>query len=114
MRTILLSLALLGVCAMQAAAQPAPSVPNDELDAITRSNAERRARDPFTRNSDECGASRYAHLVGETFATLQQTALPANALVYRGGANVRTLEYTPSKLNVVLDGSGRIAAIGCF
>jgi hypothetical protein len=66
----------------------------------------------FVRASDECGASRYAHLVGERYAEVYQAALPANAFVF-GRNRPTTLEYKPGRLNVVLDGYGRIAAIGC-
>lgn len=119
MRALLVSLALLAAGATLAAAQSvgANEAPNEAIGpagAVIESNAAMRARDPFVRTSDECGASRYAHLLGEQFATLEQAALPANAAVQRAGPNRRTLEYTPGKLNVVLDTAGRIAVIGCF
>lgn len=69
--------------------------------------------DDFTVAGNACGASDYAHLVGEPWGETHQAALPAAARVIpHNGAN--TLEYAPSRINVILDGSGRIAAIGCF
>lgn len=69
--------------------------------------------DDFTVAGNACGASDDAHLVGEQWGETHQAALPADARVIpHNGAN--TLEYAPSRINVILDGSGRIAAIGCF
>lgn len=69
--------------------------------------------DRFVIAGDECGASAFEHLVGEEFVSLPQAALPANALVLNR-VEPSTLEYRPRRLNVVLDGAGRIAALGCF
>lgn len=64
--------------------------------------------------SDECGASRFAHLIGREYAQVYQAALlPADSIV-QNRSMVRTLEYTPHKLNVVVGAEGRIVAIGCF
>lgn len=85
-----------------------------------------RDMDPFVTASDECGAARYAHLVGESFV-VHRTSLPKNAMVH-GPADQRvidaadlpstpslplTLEYRPQRLNVVLDDAARIISIGC-
>jgi hypothetical protein len=70
-------------------------------------------RQGFVISGDACGASRYAHLVGSEYATLYHAALPANANVVNR-TMLRTLEYTPYRLNVVLDLSGKISAVGCF
>ncbi len=67
--------------------------------------------DAFVRASDECGASRYAHLVGEQYAKVEHVALPSSAVVHRLH---ETLEYRPGQLNVVLGGDGRIMSIGCY
>ncbi len=69
--------------------------------------------DGFVRSGDECGASRFAHLVGEQYAELHHAALPADSNVV-DGRRLTTLEYTPARLNVVVNHSGRIVAIGCF
>lgn len=70
-------------------------------------------RDGFVWSNDTCGASQYDHLVGEPYAELHQAALPANSNVVDRG-RLTTLEYTPARLNVVVNGAGRIIAIGCF
>ncbi len=70
-------------------------------------------RDAFVVSGDECGASRYSHLLGEEYAELHHAALPANSNVMDRG-RLSTLEYTPARLNVVVNGTGRIIAIGCF
>lgn len=69
--------------------------------------------DRFVIAGDECGASAFAHMLGEEFVSLQNAALPADALVLNTVAP-STLEYRPRRLNVILDGAGRIAAMGCF
>jgi hypothetical protein len=97
MRGLLLSLALLAGCATA----PHAAAPQTF-----------RSADGFVLASDQCGASAYAHLVGEEYAKVEQASLPASAVVQRH--RLTTLEYRPGQLNVVLDGGGRIAAIGCF
>ncbi len=69
--------------------------------------------DDFTVAGNLCGASDYKHLVGEPFAEMHQAALPANARVIRHNM-ANTLEYAPGRINVILDGQGKVAAIGCF
>jgi hypothetical protein len=70
-------------------------------------------RDGFVVSGDACGASRYSHLLDEQYAELHHAALPANSNVVDRG-RLSTLEYTPGRLNVVVNGAGRIIAIGCF
>lgn len=62
---------------------------------------------------DACGASRFAHLVGEPFATMHHASLPARTRVVANVA-MTTLEYRPERLNLVLDASATITAVGCF
>lgn len=69
--------------------------------------------DDFTVAGNACGASDYAHLLGEPFAETHQAAMPADTRVIRHNM-ANTLEFTPGRMNVILDGGGRIAAIGCF
>jgi hypothetical protein len=71
-------------------------------------------RDGFVISGDACGASRFAHLVGEDYAEMYQASLlPADGNVV-DRTKITTLEYTPERLNVVVNGQGRIIAIGCF
>jgi hypothetical protein len=52
--------------------------------------------------------------LGQEYAQAYETALlPRDAYVHSHNM-LRTLEYTPYRLNVVLGGDGRIAALGCF
>lgn len=105
-----LALALAGVGI--AAAQEQESLRDNR--ATAGEAAPLRDDDRFIVSSDACGASRYRHLVGREFAQVYQTAaLPADTLV-QNRTMMRTLEYTPEQLNVVLGGDGRIIAIGCF
>ena len=69
--------------------------------------------DGFVKSGDECGASRFSHLVGEPYAERHHAALPADSNVV-DGRRLTTLEYTPARLNVVVNRAGRIIAIGCF
>ncbi len=92
------ALALLGACVGAALTASAPA------------GGPNTAR--FVLGGDACGASAFAHLVGEEFATLDHAALPADTHVNAGLAN--TLQFEPQRLNVILDRSGRVAALGCF
>jgi len=86
-------------------------------------------REPARRDvktGDACGASRYAHLVGQSYA-LHYAALPPGTVVYgptRDGAvhvnhrvqtatDMITLEYRAQRLNVVLGDGARILSIAC-
>ncbi len=98
MRSAVLAALALTACAAQETPAPQASLFNP---------------DDFTVAGNACGASDYAHLVGEPWGETHQAALPADArVIAHNGAN--TLEYAPSRINVILDESGRIAAIGCF
>ncbi len=101
MRSAVLAALMLGACAAQDGAAS-----RGDPDSLFKPDA-------FTVAGNLCGASDYAHLVGEPFAETHQAALPANARVIGGNA-ANTLEYAPRRINVILDGEGRIAAIGCF
>ena len=70
--------------------------------------------DAFVISGDECGASQYQHLLGREYAQVYQASmLPTDGAVH-ASPRMRTLEYRPQQLNVVVDGAGRIIAIGCF
>jgi hypothetical protein len=83
--------------------------------------------DRFVISNDECGASRFAHLVGQSYA-IYRTALPGDAIVHGAGATgavnisdrvqrptqAMTLEFRPQQLNVVIDGAARILSVGCY
>jgi hypothetical protein len=108
------------VCAVLFSASPCFAQPVDaqaESDgAVVQEDADtqERSRDPFVISSDECGASRYSHLVGEGVQSLQPVILPPHANVFSGN-NVAptTLEYVPGRLNIVFDDAGRILSVGC-
>jgi len=111
LRTAMLSAFALAIASVSAAAQEQPT--HDDR-ATAPEVTQAREGDPFVVSSDACGASRYRDLVGREFAQVYQTAaLPADTLV-QNRTMVRTLEYTPARLNVVLGGDGRIIAVGCF
>jgi hypothetical protein len=99
MRAALAGLALLASCAAQEI--PAPHT------------ADTLAPEDFVVAGNACGASEFAHLVGEEFVTTHQAAMPGDTRVI-GATMANTLEYTPQRLNVILDGRRRIAAVGCF
>lgn len=85
------------------------------------------SRDHFVVSNDECGASRFAHLVGHSYE-VYRTALPGDAIVHAGvdsGAlNIShrtqhttqpmTLEFRPQQLNVVIGASAQILSVGCY
>lgn len=82
--------------------------------------------DPFVISTDECGASRYTHLVGQGLA-MHRASMPADTVVHglfadgainpvnaeQAPAPLATLEYRPYRLNVVVDASARIISVGC-
>jgi hypothetical protein len=62
---------------------------------------------------DACGAPEYASRIGEPYDETMPAALPANARIIRHDM-ANTLEFTPSRANVLLDERGQVAAIGCY
>lgn len=106
LRSVVLAALALATAAAVASAEPQP--PSDEAPPPLTTH------DRFVVSGDACGASRYQHLLGREYAQVYQAALlPADAIVQNRNM-LRTLEYTPHRLNVVLGGEGRIIAIGCF
>ncbi|MEZ5960708.1 MAG: I78 family peptidase inhibitor [Hyphomonadaceae bacterium] len=67
----------------------------------------------YTGAGDACGASAFAHLVGEPWGETHQAALPADARVIRHDM-ANTLDFAPGRINVILADDERIAVIGCF
>jgi hypothetical protein len=71
-------------------------------------------RDRFVISRDECGASRYAHLVGRVTTGPESISLPKDADVFSGYRLApTTLEYVPSRLNIVIDHAGRVISVNC-
>ncbi len=70
--------------------------------------------DPFVVSDDSCGASRFAHLLGQEYAEVYQASLIPSDSNRLDRIRPITLEYTPYRLNFVVNGEGRIIAIGCF
>jgi hypothetical protein len=108
MLRIALAAAAVALCASAAAEEQAAQ---EQVSAEDQTRDIRR--DGFVWSNDACGASEYDHLVGEPYAELHDAALPANASIW-DFSRVRTLEFRPGQLNVVLGADGRIVAIGCF
>jgi hypothetical protein len=109
LRMALVAAVASAACASAMAQEQAPP----EEQPTAQEQAREIRRDDFVWSNDACGASQYNHLVGEPYAELHDAALPANASIW-DFSRVRTLEFKPGQLNVVLDGRGRIIAIGCF
>lgn len=101
MRSAVLAALMLAGCAAQES--PAPQAGLDPL----------FNPDDFTVAGNACGASDYAHLVGEPWGETHQAELPMDARIIRHGM-ANTLEYAPGRINVILAADGRIGAIGCF
>jgi hypothetical protein len=107
----LIAVLLATPCAAQTV-EPAPS-PELRFEEIYPRAQTIQRDDPFVISGDECGASRYQHLVGEHFPGVIQASLPSDTYVL-GHGRVTTLEYRPGRINVTLGGGGQILAIGCF
>jgi hypothetical protein len=110
LRTPVLAAFALAIASVSAAAQDQPR----DNRATESEAAPVRQDDRFVLSRDECGASRYQHLLGREYARVYHAVLlPAGSAVQNRTMR-RTLEYTPQQLNVVIGGDGRIIAIGCF
>jgi hypothetical protein len=62
--------------------------------------------------TDACGASRYAALVGQPKAVVDQTALPAGTRVILPGTAV-TMDFRAERLNVLIDGNAAVERVYC-
>ncbi len=61
---------------------------------------------------DACGASAYAYLIGQPETLLAGTNfLPAPRIIHPGEAV--TMDHVPSRMNIRIDVSGRIADVYC-
>ena len=70
--------------------------------------------DPLVISNDASVASRFAHLVGSDYGELYEALLiPRLAIATIAFARFAR-KYTPLRLNFVVNGEGRIIAIGCF
>jgi len=92
-----------------AAAQDEPQpMQQDERAALVR-------HDPFIISDEEsCGAERFSHLLGQSYAEAHQASLIPSSSNRLGEVRPITLEYMPYRLNFVVNGEGRIVAVGCF
>jgi hypothetical protein len=109
MRALIVAASAFAACASAAAQETA--VEDEHLTAQGQVQIVRR--DGFVISNDACGASQYAHVIGEPYTKLHQAALPADAN-FVASKGLTTLEFEPGALNVVLSDQGRIIAIGCF
>ena len=62
--------------------------------------------------ADACAAARHRELVGRPLADLDTAALPGPLRVYRAGRRV-TADHRPERMNIVVGGDGRVAAVRC-
>lgn len=97
-----------------AAAAAAQERGTERPQTVTSGEALAPSWDRFVISGDECGASRYQHLLGREYARVYHAALLPTDSIVQNRTMRRTLEYTPQRLNVVVGGEGRIVAIGCF
>lgn len=61
---------------------------------------------------DPCQTGRYAHLIGQPKSALAQTALPAPTRIIAPGTAV-TMDYAPTRLNVMVNAQGTITDLRC-
>jgi hypothetical protein len=98
-------------CFAQSTDAPAPS---DRGVAQEDANTRAPRRDRFVISGDGCGASRYAHLVGEVAPRLESIALPEGSNVFSPSrVGLTTLEYKPARLNIVVNDAGRVVSVSC-
>jgi len=113
-RAQLLAVMLLAAASVPAMADEQAALADEQAGAETEYFGANVHRDGFVMMSDACGASRYAHLIGRDYGEVIQAALLPSESVLHNPNMLRTLEYTPHKLNVAVGRDGVIIAIGCF
>lgn len=68
---------------------------------------------PVPPSVDLCAAASYQGLVGQSGSVLRGMMLPAGSRVI-GPNDAVTADYRADRLNVELDGNGRIGKIACY
>ena len=61
---------------------------------------------------DACGASDFQHLVGQSALAAEGLTVPGPVRVFRTGQPI-TMDYRAERLNVEVDGRGRIIRVFC-
>ncbi len=63
-------------------------------------------------SADTCGAGSWQDFLGAGIAEAQASGLPAAARIIRPGQAV-TMDFSPARLNLLLDGNDRIVRAYC-
>jgi len=94
---LLIALVLLGGCTVDTTLQPGPQMPPPQIPPETGAS---------------CGAADLQSLIGQPESVLATMRFGTVVRVIHPGDMV-TEDYSPSRLNIRIDASGRIAALGC-
>ena len=87
------SLAFVALAACQMGGEPGPApLPGDDPNA--------------------CGANALGHLVGQPESVLAAMTFPAPTRIIHPGEAV-TMDFSASRLNILIDASGRISQVSC-
>ncbi|OZI75064.1 I78 family peptidase inhibitor [Bordetella genomosp. 12] len=118
--TLAASLAALAGCAAHQGAAPSSetsSSSSSSASSSTSSSVPESATGSMLSSGKSCDAQPTQNLVGQAFSD----SASSNVLSGSGSSTVRvlkpgqvmTLEYNPSRVNIIVDGQGKISAIRC-
>lgn len=79
---------------------------------VTVSSPPATGPEPHDPIPQDCGATRLSGWVGQPVAALDEQYLPVTVRVLAPGDPV-TEDYSPARLNILLDGAGRITEFRC-
>lgn len=104
--------AILALCVAALAACETPEPTQRDLDRIGRDYQRRQAETGESAPVDSCGMAAHAHLIGQSAASIDRASLPAGARVVCLGCAV-TMDYSPSRLNLMLDAQEEVDSLRC-
>jgi len=67
---------------------------------------------PPTEQAGQCGAPRLQRLVGQPATVLETMRFGSQVRIIRPGMAV-TMDYSPDRLNIEIDGAQRIISVAC-
>ena len=68
--------------------------------------------DPLT-DRQACGMANFAGLIGKQESEIPRDQLPARTRIIHENEPV-TSDYSPQRLNILLDGAGKVVSMGCY
>jgi len=81
--------------------------------------ASERPAEPLSQRAEEatdadaCGVSHYAHLIGTPAAEIDRKRLPEHARIITPDVVV-TMDFSATRLNIMVGTDGRVGSLRCF